>query len=249
MSFIRIIPPETGQQKIISPMSGPPRPLSFRALLFDLDGTLVDSFAPIHSSFGFALESLGIPRRLSWSEMMALVGTSLEDSFRRLLPEHLVHDGVRMFREHYNKIVLEQTFPLPGAPELLRKLDFRATPAAVITNKKGDAARRILSHLELLPLLRFCLGEDDGFREKPAPDMIFEGLRRLGVNSSETLFLGDSPYDFQAARAAGVPIVLLPTGTHSPDELKELRPDYFFPDLKKFSDWWFSAQGIPPEGT
>ncbi|MHB8422100.1 MAG: HAD family hydrolase [Leptospirales bacterium] len=221
----------------------------FRALLFDLDGTLVDSFAPIHSSFGFALESLGIAKKLGWNEMMGLVGTSLEDSLRRLVPEDQVSDGVERFREHYNKIVLEQTFLLPGALELLRKLTSRGTPAAVITNKKGDAARRILLHLDILTHLRFCLGESDGFREKPAPDMILEGLKRLGTLPSETLFLGDSPYDFHGARAAAVPIALLPTGTHSPAELNALNPDYFFPDLTSFSEWWFSPQGPPPGGT
>ena len=221
-------------------MHGMLKPRSFRAIFFDLDGTLVDSFAPIHSSFHFALKSLDIPRQLSWSEMMALVGTSLEDSFRRLVPEPVVHDGVTLFREHYNKIVLEQTFLLPGSLELLKGLESQKTPAAVITNKKGDAARRILNHLDLLPLLRFCLGEADGFREKPAPDMIFEGLRRIRTAPTETLFLGDSPYDFHAARASGVSIVLLPTGTHTPEELKSLSPDYSFPDLKGFSDWWFS---------
>lgn len=243
MHSIRTFPVE---QIIISPI---PDSFPFRAILFDLDGTLVDSFTPIHSSFGYALDRLGIAKKLNWNEMMRLVGTSLEDSFRKLVPEYQVHDAVERFREHYNQVVLDQTFPLPGAGDLLRNLCIQGNPAAVITNKKGDAARRILTHLDLLAHLRFCLGEADGFREKPAPDMILEGLKRLGTLPSETLFLGDSPYDFHAARAAEVPVGLLPTGTHNTEELKALGPDFFFPDLIGFSHWWFSSHGSPPDGT
>ncbi len=212
-------------------------------MLFDLDGTLVDSFRPIHSSFQYALASLGSDRTLEWKEMMALVGTSLDDSFRLLVPETSVLQAVTLFREHYNRIVLEETFPLPGTAELLNLLDNRKVPAGVVTNKKGEAARLILSHLKFSPPIRFCLGEADGFAAKPAPDMVLEGLRRLGTRAGETLFVGDSPFDFHAARSAGVPVALLPTGTHGVQELRALGPDFLFDGLPALGRWWISRHG------
>jgi phosphoglycolate phosphatase-like HAD superfamily hydrolase len=219
------------------------KPSSLRGVLFDLDGTLVDSFRPIHSSFLYALSSLGSNRTLEWKEMMALVGTSLEDSLRLLVPEESVGRAVTLFREHYNRIVLDQTVPLPGAVDLLAFLESRNIPSGVVTNKKGDAARRILSHLKLSPPIRFCLGEADGFAAKPSPDMVEEGLRRLGTGPADTLFVGDSPFDFHAARSAGVPVALLPTGTHGRDELQTLAPDLLFEDLPAFEKWWVTRHG------
>ncbi len=208
-----------------------------KGLLFDLDGTLVDSFRPIHSSFQAVLDKLGIDRTLSWQEMLSIVGTSLRDSLRCLVPEEKADEGVRLFREHYNRIVLEQTTALPGASELLADLRRRMIPAGIVTNKKGDAARRIAEHLGFTPGLACVLGEGDGFPEKPAPDMLHQAIRLLGTPPGQTLFVGDSPYDFQAARRAEIPVVLLPTGTHAEEELRKLEPDHFFPDLEQFGKW------------
>ena len=219
-------------------------------ILFDLDGTLVASFGPIHSSFQAVLDALSIDRTLSRKDMLSIVGTSLKDSLRCIIPEEKTDEGVLLFRAHYNRIVLDQTYPLPGAEEILEKLAQRKVPAGIVTNKKGDAARRIAEHLNFRKMLACVLGEGDGFPEKPAPDMLLEALRILGTSPGRTLFVGDSPYDFGAARAAGLPIVLLPTGTHREDELRALDPDFFFSDLTHFFQWIEQrSQGIPPEGT
>ncbi|MCL4460360.1 MAG: HAD family hydrolase [Nitrospirae bacterium] len=219
-------------------------------ILFDLDGTLVDSFRPIHSSFQAVLDALSINRTLSWEEMLEIVGTSLRDSLRCIVPEEKADESVLLFREHYNRIVLDQTLPLPGAGDLLGKLGRQGIPTGIVTNKKGDAARRISDHLGFQSMMACIIGEGDGFSEKPAPDMIFEALRILGTSPGKTLFVGDSPYDFGAARAAGLPIALLPTGTHCEKDLTSLNPDLFFSDLKHFSQWLDqNSQGIPPAGT
>lgn len=219
-------------------------------ILFDLDGTLVDSFRPIHNSFQAVLDAFAIDHILTWDEMMGIVGTSLRDSLRCIVPEEKADEGVLLFRAHYNRIVLDQTHPLPGAAELLEMLGRRGIPAGIVTNKKGDAARRISEHLGFRTRMTCVIGEGDGFPEKPAPDMLYEALRILGTSPGKTLFVGDSPYDFGAARAAGIPIALLPTGTHREKELANLEPDFFFPDLKHFFQWVDqSFQGIPPDGT
>ena len=202
------------------------------AVLFDLDGTLVDSFAPILLSFNQTLSELKTDIVLTHQAMLGLVGCSLEDSFRILLPEPDVKKASRRFREIYTPLAESQTSLMSGARDILDFLSESKIPAAVVTNKMGEEARIITRSLGICPPALFTLGEGDGFPEKPAPDMILEALSRIGASRENTLFVGDSPWDLHAARAACVPVCLIPTGTHPKKELLSLSPDFLFDDLK-----------------
>ncbi len=202
-----------------------------KTVLFDLDGTLVDSFAPILLSFNQTLFELKTDIVLTHEKLLGLVGCSLDDSFRKLLPETDVERASSRFREIYTPIAGNETQLMPGAQELLSFLEEEKIPAAVVTNKMGEEARIITKSLGICPPALFTLGEGDGFPEKPAPDMLLEALSRIGTSCENTLFVGDSPWDFHAARAASIPVCLIPTGTHQKEELEALSPDWLFDDL------------------
>ena len=204
-----------------------------KTVLFDLDGTLVDSFAPILLSFNQTLFELKTDIVLTHEKLLGLVGCSLDDSFRKLLPETDVERASSRFREIYTPIAGNETQLMPGAQELLSFLEEEKIPAAVVTNKMGEEARIITKSLGICPPALFTLGEGDGFPEKPAPDMLLEALSRIGTSCENTLFVGDSPWDFHAARAASIPVCLIPTGTHQKEELEALSPDWLFDNLEE----------------
>jgi HAD superfamily hydrolase (TIGR01509 family) len=149
-----------------------------------------------------------------------------------------------MFRSHYQSIYLQQTRPMVGAKEILEGIAESGRPQSVVTNKLGVSARELIGHFGWRKVLPHCLGEGDGFLLKPSPEMILAASSRMGVALSQILFVGDSPFDFEAARAAGIPICLLTTGTHGPDELRALTPDLLFDSLKELEEWFFRESGM-----
>ena len=214
-------------------------PSSIDTILYDLDGTLADSFTPIRDSFNHMLRHFDLDTELSFKETMALVGGPLEESVSRLLPAPRVGEGTDVFRSHYQSIYLEQTRPMGGARKILERIEISGRLQAVVTNKLGTSARELIEHFGWKNFLPFCLGEGDGFCLKPSPEMIFAIASRMGVHPSGILFVGDSPFDFAASRAAGIPVCLLPTGTHGREELLSLSPDLLLDSLEEL-DRWFS---------
>ncbi|MGC8528920.1 MAG: HAD family hydrolase [Leptospirillia bacterium] len=197
---------------------------TIRAILYDLDGTLADSFRPIRESFNHMLKTLGQTRVLTFEESLGLVGGGLEEAVARLLSPGEVAQGTAVFRAHYESIYLDTTHPMPGAESLLREISRRGLSQGVVTNKLGTSARALIRHFGWSDLLPLCLGEHDGFPLKPSPEMILAAAKTMGLAPRNILFVGDSPFDREAARRAGCPVVLLTTGTHQEKELASLDP-------------------------
>jgi HAD superfamily hydrolase (TIGR01509 family) len=216
-----------------------PFPQTIAGVVYDFDGTLADSFAPIRHSFNHMLRHFGNVRELTAEQSLALVGGPLEESVSRLLPPEHVAEGTAVFRSHYATLYLEQTHPMPGAGTLLGRIARSGLGQSVVTNKLGTSARELIAHFGWEGLLPFCLGEGDGYPLKPRPEMILAAAARMGVPTRDILFVGDSPFDFLAARAAGVRVCLLTTGTHSREELSALSPDLLFDGLDELGQWFF----------
>ncbi len=210
---------------------------SFQALLYDLDGTLADSFHPIRESFNAMLRHFGLSRQLSPEESLQLVGGGLEESVAQLLPSQEVARGTAIFRTHYESIYLETTHPMPYADEILSEIKNLGLPQGVVTNKLGSSARALIRHFKWESLLSLCIGEHDGYALKPSPEMLLAAAERMNVPPSRILFVGDSPFDLEAGRRAGCPVVLLSTGTHTAAELAALRPDSVEESLSGVLTW------------
>ena len=210
---------------------------TLRAILYDLDGTLADSFRPIRDSFNHMLKEFGHERVLSHDESLSLVGGGLEESVARLLSPQEVAKGTAVFRAHYESIFLETTHPMPGADHLLGEMARQGIAQGVVTNKLGTSARALIRHFGWEDSLSLCLGEHDGYELKPSPDMILAVAMQMGVAPRDLLFVGDSPFDREAGRRAGCPVILLTTGTHQEKELAALDPIAVVDSLWEVERW------------
>ena len=208
-----------------------------QTIVFDLDGTLVDSLPDIIASFQYALTSLGLPTP-SDAEVRALVGHPLEDMYARFAPEHAV-TLCAIYREHYPRNFVNRSRPYPGVVELLRTLRERGYRLAVATTKRTDMARRFVEALGLTSAVDHIQGTD-GFPHKPAPDVIHRALAALGA--SGLWMVGDTTHDILAGRAAGLRTYAVTWGNHDANLLASVSPDELQPDLARL------LEHLPPLG-
>lgn len=185
-----------------------------RAVVFDLDGTLVDSAPDLVGALDSLLGEHGRPavgEPLGRSMIGDGAAKLVERGFtaRGGLPEPLP-DLARRFVEIYEARLTARTRPFPGVDAMLETLRARGLGLGVCTNKPDRATRILLEALDLARHFSAVVG-GDGVR-KPAPDPVHRTLAGLGVAAHETLYVGDSPVDLAAARAAGTPVVLVSFG-------------------------------------
>jgi phosphoglycolate phosphatase len=183
-----------------------------RAIIFDLDGTLIDSEPDIQGAFASAFDGLGV-HRPPLEELRNVIGMRLEDCFARFLDGDPARskEGARLFREYYQDHYLDTTKPYPGADEALRALAAR-TPLAVCTMKKWQFARKIVRAFGWEELFAQVLGSEEGFAAKPDPAMLLELCRRLDATPSQVLYVGDTEMDGLMAQAAGTPFAFAAYG-------------------------------------
>lgn len=193
------------------------RPYPF--VIFDLDGTLVDSAPDLAAALGLALRDLGLPphdvdavRRMIGEGQRVLVERALRQAGADPEQPGLLDQAIVRFRAHYGAHLVERTRPYPGVEETLAALARRSLPLAVATNKPGAWARQIVAALGLMPHLRWVLGEDDVGRRKPDPLLLHTLCQQAGVPPAAALFVGDSAIDARTAEAAGMDMVLCTYG-------------------------------------
>ncbi len=199
-------------------------------MLFDLDGTLIDHFKAIHRCHAFAMKQLGLPEP-TMTEVRAAVGGGLDEAIARLAGEKKVAALLPHFLRHWQTTHLYDVTLLPGAREILHSLDRAGVPCAVLTNKRGYAAREVCDHLGLTPLLRGVFGVGDTPWLKPDPAFTRHALTQLGAVAADTLLVGDSPFDVATAHNAGLAFIGVATGTHTAAELTAEGADRVCTDL------------------
>jgi len=187
-----------------------------RGVVFDLDGTLIDSYAAITASLNRARDAFGLAA-LDAEEVRSRVGHDLEGMLADLLGPQRVSVGVCLFREHYARVCLEQTTALHGSRRVLEALDREGLALSVASNKPVRFGEPILRHLGLLRFVSVVEGPDSSGAAKPDPRMIRRCLERTGLRSDESLYVGDAVLDDETARRAGIAAVLVSAGS-SPRE-------------------------------
>jgi phosphoglycolate phosphatase len=189
-----------------------------RAVLFDLDGTLIDSAPDLHAATNVllarhALGPLTLPQVVSMigngvrklvERAFAAVGRPLDAA--ALETEHEAMIGI--YGDHLTVL----TTLMPGAREAIEDLHRRGLLLGVVTNKPQMPTEANLDHFHLSRFLGAVIGGDAGVEKKPAPDMIFAALERLGVMPEDAVVVGDSPADVGSARAAGVAVIAVRGG-------------------------------------
>lgn len=204
-----------------------------KLILYDLDGTLVDTRRDIINGVRYALETLKGPP-LTDDEIKECVGTGLHALIKQVFrteDEKLADQGSRLYREHYKKHMLDHTHLYGGARECLEY--FKDRKQAVITNKPNPFSTEILEALEVAHYFIAILAGDNGLPFKPDPAAIHHLMEATGATEEETLFVGDSPVDIEAARNAGVEVVTLSHGFASETTLREAKPDHI---VRNFSE-------------
>jgi len=200
------------------------------ALLFDLDGTLVDSYEAIHESLCYALGEKGLAP-LDYPTVRRMVGRGLEVLIGEAMGEENVADGVTLFRSRYRQVFLQKTRLLPGVEAALARLHGAGRRLAVCSNKPGYFSTDILAHLGVGHRFSAVLGPEHTRLPKPDPEMLHIALARLEVPARQALYVGDMPMDVDVARAAGVRVAVVPTGSATRGELEAAAPDLLVDEL------------------
>jgi phosphoglycolate phosphatase len=197
------------------------------ALVFDLDGTLIDSRRDITTAINRMRAELGRPP-LSLEEVVNLVGEGAKLLVYRALggdvPEQILEKALATYLEHYRQVCLDTTHPYPGVEALLEAVAARY-PLALLSNKGEALSRRILDGLGLSRFFREILGGDSLPTRKPDPTGLLVLARRLEVPPERLLMVGDTWIDAVTARNAGCPFALVEWGFPRPPSLDDLQPD------------------------
>ena len=194
-----------------------------RGVIFDLDGTLIDSYQAIFLSFQYAYENMELPP-LSYEETRRVVGLGLTLTFNDLLGKERTPEALRLFRKRYWEVFPEHTRFLPGAKETIFELHRRRIRQAIATNKLGRFSRAIVKHFGVEGFFAAILGDEDVALNKPDPEMLLAAIEKLALPREEVVMVGDSLVDIQAAQNTGIRIFAIPSGSTKREALEQAKP-------------------------
>ncbi len=177
-----------------------------QAVIFDLDGTLVDSLPDITTAVNYTLRKLGLPE-VDRQSVQYMVGDGIRKLIERAIARHHppsedeVEAAFQIYIDYYDDHCTEQSYVYPGVPDLLNAL--RTQQLAVLSNKGERFTRKILAAFGLAPYFQLILGGDSLPTKKPHPGGIHHILQTFRVAPAQAMMVGDSTHDVEAGRAAG----------------------------------------------
>jgi len=178
-------------------------------VVFDLDGTLLDTLGDLADGVNFALTQYGYPAR-TLEEVRQFVGNGVRNLIELSIPGGIGNPDfepcLHMFKEHYSKNMQNKTRPYEGVVELLEALRKAGIKTAIVSNK-FDKAVKELSKEYFGDHIAVSIGESVRIHKKPAPDCVYEALHELGSPARTAIYVGDSEVDVRTAHNAGLPCV------------------------------------------
>lgn len=203
---------------------------SIKGVLFDNDGTLIDTHDLILSSMRFSTQEV-LGQALPDEKLMAKVGQPLAVQMKDFSPDPEVQEEIlRVYREHNHAHHDDAIAVFTGIKECLQELHASGFKMGVVTSKMHELAWRGLTLMELAPYLDCLVGADDCDEYKPNPGPVIKGAQLMGLKPQECLYVGDSPFDMQAGRDAGCVTVAVTWGMFSLERLREAHPDHIIDD-------------------
>ncbi len=195
--------------------------MKYKAVLFDMDGTLLDTLADMAAAVNHILSVHGYPLR-TVEEVRAFVGNGARKLMERALPPDVTGDAfealLEEYRQWYEAHACVRTAPYPGVPAVLAALHRAGVRCAVVSNKPDGATRELAARF--FPGLP-AFGQQDGIPAKPAPNMVYHALAELGVEASAAAYVGDSEVDVALARNAKLPLIAVSWGFRGREALEE----------------------------
>ncbi len=213
----------------------------FNAVLFDLDGTLIDSAPGIYACFEYTFQQYGI--RVPRSELQAFLGPPLRDSFAKKLPKEEVERAVELYRSHYSEVSGALTNPYEGVEAMLSQLRGAGYTICLATSKVRYAGQQILQELNLTRYFDYIGGasEDESMDTKTA--VMRHVLSQPCMAGKKAVMIGDRDNDMQGAADCGLPVVGVQYGYAKEGELEAFSPVYMTKSPKDLCSWLLAQYG------
>lgn len=197
-------------------------------VIFDLDGTLLDTLEDLTDSTNYALEAFSLKKR-SIQEVRRFVGNGVEMLMKRAIDgaisEEREKECLKVFKEHYSSNMKNKTRPYAGMIELIKILRKRNFKIAIVSNK-FDAAVKGLNADYFESLFPVAIGASDKVAKKPAPDSVMKALEELNSTVENAIYVGDSDVDILTARNAGLACVSVTWGFRDEELHRKMGTDY-----------------------
>lgn len=190
-------------------------------IIFDLDGTLLNTLEDLMDSVNYALSQYGMPKR-ELEEIRHFVGNGVERLMELSVPDGknnpVFQEAFACFKEHYLIHCNDKTGPYPHIMDLLEALHDKGYNMAIVSNKYMNAVKE-LNELYFSRFIKVAIGESAGIRKKPAPDTVEEAIRQLGVSKDSCVYVGDSEVDHMTAVNSGLRCISCLWGFRTKEEL------------------------------
>lgn len=199
--------------------------MKINTVIFDLDGTLLDTLGGLYESVNFSLRQLNYPEK-TFEQVKNSVGDGVAKLIERVLPYGRQNGDFEkcldIFKNHYSQIMRTNTKIYPDIISVLTKLKKNGYKIVVVSNKFDKAVKSLCKDF-FGDLVDFAYGENEaaGIRKKPAPDIIFEIFKNLNITCEQAVFVGDSQVDIQTAKNAQIPCISVSWGYKSKEFLLE----------------------------
>lgn len=219
-------------------------PLAVKMVMIDLDGTLIDSAPDLAASANRMLQALGMPT-YEQAQVAQWIGNGVSRLVKRALTGEmhaepdagLYERGYAVFLEAYAELVSDQSRPYPGVVEGLEKLQAAGFQLACITNKAAAFTLPLLKDLGLDKYFKLIISGDTLAKKKPDPLPLLHACEHFGITPDHGVLIGDSVNDTQAARNAGMPVILVPYGYNRGQDVRELEPEAVIPSLEQATEY------------
>ncbi len=195
----------------------------YRTIIFDLDGTLLNTLEDLKDAVNYALHSMDMPER-TMGEVRRFVGKGVRRLMELAVPDGFANpafeEAFAKFKEYYGVHCNDKTGAYDGILPLLRELKEEGYALAIVSNKP-DAAVRELSEIYFEGIIKVAIGEREGVMKKPAPDAVYAALAKLHMPKETAVYVGDSEVDVMTAKNAGLPCISVLWGFRDEAFLRE----------------------------
>lgn len=216
---------------------------NIKLVIFDLDGTLIDAYPAIISSFNYAMHALGYPTQNALTIRKA-VGWGDKNLLAPFVKKKDADRAVLFYRKHHEKALLSGAKLLPGTKDLLRRLKKANFKLAIASNRPTKFSLILLRHLKLSPYFDYILCADKLKHGKPHPDIINKIRHRFGFRPQQVLYVGDMTIDIEAGRRAKVRTIAVMGGSSTTKELRKEIPCRIIKNIKVLSSLFFRKKAL-----